>query len=184
MKRHLSTLLLAIAAITMIACTQGSSEWSHKQRKTMRRALHEYRDMVYIDQLTDAQFLIFADNVTEEIESDYPLYTNIISLPAMSDTIDMYITTTIIEQLDADGSNIRNIYPYRELKKEGIVPSGLDRKQQRAYFKCLARKINNTYSDFEQFFYAVMADTTNKSQIVALQASCAKSLFDYPHSDE
>ncbi len=139
----------------------------------------QYRDMVYIDEMSDAEFIIFANNITEEIEAVYPLYTSVTELPAVSDTIDMYITTTIVEQLDADGANIRHIYPYRELRKQGVLPAKLSHKEQRSFYKCLARKVNAKYDNFSQFFQAVVDNTTPKSEIAKMEAECAKSLFDY-----
>ncbi len=179
MKKRLYTTLIALAAVALIACSHSTSGWTHEQRKTVRRTLHQYREMVYLDELTNAEFLIFTGDVTDEIESAYPLYTNVLISPAMSDTMDMFITTMIVEQLDADGSNIEHIYPYRELKKSGILPKGLTRQQRRAFYKCLARKVNNEYSTFEQFLQAVIADTTDKGKIAEMEAECAKELFDY-----
>ncbi|MFI3248987.1 MAG: hypothetical protein R3Y39_07665 [Rikenellaceae bacterium] len=179
MKKRLYTSLLALVAITLIACTTTKSEWTHEQRKTMRRALHEYREMVYLEELTDAEFFIFSDNVTDEIEAAYPLYANILALPDMGDTIDSFVTTAIVEQLDADGANMQHIYPYRDLVKEGTLPKKLTRQQRRAFYKCLARKVNNEYSDFEQFFAAVVANTTNKGKIASMEAECALELFDW-----
>ncbi len=175
-----ATLLVAIAGCISESTT--SSSWTHQQRKAMRRTLMQYRDMVYIDEMTDAEFIIFTNNVTDEIEAVHPLYTSVIDLPAVSDTIDMYITTTIVEQLDADGANIRHIYPYRELRKEGILPSGLSQKEQRSFYKCLARKVNDKYDNFSQFFQAVISNTTPTSEIATMEAECAKALFNYTPS--
>lgn len=140
--------------------------------------------MVYLEELTDAEFVIFTNNVTDEIEVAYPLYANVLALPDMDETIDTFVTTAIVEQLDADGSNMKHIYPYRDLIKEGRLPKGLSRQQRRAFYKCLARKVNNEYSDFEQFFSAVVADTTNKGQIAAMQAACALELFDWTGEEQ
>ncbi|MFI3269208.1 MAG: hypothetical protein SNG14_01625 [Rikenellaceae bacterium] len=181
MKKSLYTTLLVLAAFVTIGCVTKSttSKWTNQQRKEMRRALHQYRDMVYLDEMTDAEFIIFANNVTDEIEAVHPLYTTFTAFPAVSDSIDMYVTTTIVEQLQADGSNMRHIYPYSELRRNGVLPSGLTRPQKRAFYKCLARKINAKYNDFEQFFQAVVANTTDTSAIAEMQQSCAKELFDY-----
>lgn len=177
MKKRLFTSLLALAAITLIACTSTKSGWTHEQRKTMRRALHEYREMVYLDELTDAEFIIFSNDVTDEMEAAYPLYANVLELPDMSETVDTFVTTAIVEQLDADGANMAHIYPYRELVKEGVLPKKLSRQERRAFYKCFARKVNNEYSDFEQFFSAVVAGTTNKGEISKMESACAMELF-------
>ncbi|MFR9619652.1 MAG: hypothetical protein SNH63_00360 [Rikenellaceae bacterium] len=183
MKRKLYTLLLACTIILLAACTTAQKgEWSKQERKTMRRALHEYREMVYLAELSDAQFFIFGDQLMDAVEMTYPDFSDVIEFPYLDDTIRAYITTTILEQLDADGANMRYIYPYRTLRKEGRLPEGLTRSEQRTFYKCLARKINAEYSTFESFFWAVAADTTNMSKIATFQSACAKSLFDWPNN--
>lgn len=179
MKKIFYTLSLFTLAVVLFACNSTSSGWSREQRATMRRALHEYRDMVYLDELTDAEFFIFADNATDVLEEQYPNFDAVMTTPAFGENINTIVTTIIVEQLDADGSNIRHIYPYRELKKQGRIPAKLSRKEQRSFYKCLARKIDNQYDDFGAFFNAILADTTNTSQIATFEAECAKSLFNW-----
>ena len=45
--------LLAIFAAGFFGCSQ-QRQWNHEQRKAMREALRSYRQMVYLDDLTDA----------------------------------------------------------------------------------------------------------------------------------
>ena len=45
--------LLSMFAAGFVGCSQ-KREWNHEQRKAMREALRSYRQMVYLDDLTDA----------------------------------------------------------------------------------------------------------------------------------
>ncbi|MFI3259833.1 MAG: hypothetical protein R3Y16_07040 [Rikenellaceae bacterium] len=179
MKKSIYTLLIAAFTIGLYSCNSTPSGWSNEQRKTIHRALGQYRDMVYLDEMTSAEFYIFSDNVTEIFEQNYPNYEEVVALPDIDNQIEAVITTVIVEQLDADGTNLRHIYPYRELRKECVLPRGLSRKEQNKFYKMLARKINDEYKSFETFFAAVVAGTTNKGVIASFQAECAKALFDW-----
>lgn len=145
----------------------------------MRNLLRDYRDMVYLNDLTDAEYMLFSDNVAANIEEDYPVYTTFIQMPGVNDTVQVYVVTTIVEELDTDARNMRHIYPYQYLVSANILPSGLDRSQQNAFYNCLSQKVNNTYPTVNSFVNAVMNDTTATSQMYRLQQQCAADLFDW-----
>lgn len=145
----------------------------------MREALDSYRQMVYLDDLTDAEFVLFSDEVAGALENAYPVYAAFIQMPGVNDTVDMVVVTTIVEELNADAHNMRHIFPYNYLVKQGILPTGLDRNQQKAFYTCLAGKVNATYSTMDQFFNAILADTTDLSQLRQLETQCANDLFDW-----
>ena len=52
-KNLLCVSLLSMFAAGFVGCSQ-KREWNHEQRKAMREALRSYRQMVYLDDLTDA----------------------------------------------------------------------------------------------------------------------------------
>ena len=54
--------VLALFAAAFAGCTQ-QQKWNHEQRKAMREALHDYRKMVYLEDLTDPEFVLFTDEV-------------------------------------------------------------------------------------------------------------------------
>lgn len=170
--------LLTIFAAGFVGCSQRR-QWNHEQRKAMREALRSYRQMVYLDDLTDAEFLTFTDDVAGELESDYPVYTTFVEMPGVTDTVDMVVITTIVDDLNADAHNMRHIYPYNYLVAQGVLPAGLDHDQQRAFYKCFAGKVNDNYSTMTQFFNAILADTTDTSQIRQMEGQCANDLFDW-----
>lgn len=173
-----SVSMLFVFAAGIVGCSQQKG-WNHEQRKAMREALHSYRQMVYLNDLSDAEFLTFSDQVSAMLEGDYPVYMTFVSMPGAADTVDMVVVETIVEELDADARNMRHIYPYPYLVAQGVLPAGLDYDQQHLFYKCFAGKVNETYATVGQFFYAVMADTTNLSQIRTMESQCASDLFDW-----
>ena len=178
MKKILLSLTLIMATVAIVGCSQ-KAKWNHDQRKAMRENLRQYRDMIYLQDLTDPEFLIFTDSVTGDIEAVYPVYTSFIEMDGVQDTIDMFVMTAIVDELDADAHNMRHIYPYQYLVSEGILPDRLTHEQQRDFYRCLAQKVNNTFLTVEQFLMAIVADTTANSTIKQLQGECANELFNW-----
>ncbi|MBE6181396.1 MAG: hypothetical protein E7148_01705 [Rikenellaceae bacterium] len=174
----LSFSLLAFFAIGFMSCSQ-QREWNREQRKAMREALRDYRKMVYLNDLTDAEFQLFADEVATDLETSFPVYTTFIAMPGVNDTVDVVVVETIVEELDADAHNMRHIYPYNYLVSQGVLPAGLDHSQLRAFYTCFAGKVNATFNSMGQFFNAILADTTNNSQIRQLESQCAADLFNW-----
>lgn len=172
----LSLSLVAFTAISFMGCSQ-QQQWNHQQRKALREALKEYRKMVYLENLTDAEFQLFTDEVASMVESAYPVYTAFIAMPGAADTVDVVVTEVIVEQLNADPRNMRHLYPYRSLVAEGVLPAGLDYEQQHSFYRCFAGKVNATYPSLTSFVNAVVADTTSTSQIRQLESECANTLF-------
>ena len=174
----LSFSLLVLFATGFIGCSQ-QREWNREQRKAMREALRDYRKMVYLNDLTDAEFQLFADEVATALETSYPVYTTFIAMPGVNDTVDVVVVETIVEELDADARNMRHIYPYNYLVAQGVLPAGLDHGQLRAFYTCFAGKVNATFNSMGQFFNAILADTTSHSQIRQLESQCAADLFNW-----
>jgi hypothetical protein len=102
-----------------------------------------------------------------------------VALPGAQDTVQVYVVTTVVEELKADAHNMRHIFPYEQLVEQGILPQGLTYAQRHAFYNCLAGKVSNTFATLTDFVNAVMADTLSNSQIGQLQAQCANALFDY-----
>lgn len=179
MKRFLLPLFVTmLTTCSFIGCSQ-QKQWNREQRQALREMLRDYRKMVYLENLTEAEYMLFADQVAAEIEQDYPLYTTFIEMPAVNDTVQVYVVTTIVEQLNADARNMRHLFPYNTLVQANILPSGLDRTQQNAFYRCLAQKVNMTYPNVDTFVNAVLCDTTAVQPITQLQQQCAADLFDW-----
>lgn len=170
-------MILAVAAMMMMGSCSQQRRWTHDQRKAVREMLKDYRRMVYLDDLNDAEYAIFSDSVTNNLENDYPVYTSFVEMPGANDTVQVYVVSTIVEALDTDKSNMRHIFPYPYLVGAGVLPSGLDRKQQNAFYDCLADKVNTAYPSTDAFFNAILADTTVTSPMMQLETQCANDLF-------
>lgn len=178
MKRIL--LLFPLLAILFMAGCSQQARWNHKQKQAMRENLRQYRNMVYLEDLTEPEFVIFTDGVATEIEEAFPVYTTFIQMPGVNDTIDMFVVTTIVEELNADAHNMRHIYPYRQLVSQGTLPDRLTHDEQRSFYRCLAQKVNANFATPQQFLAAVMiADTSSDSQIAKMQRECAADLFNW-----
>ena len=93
--------------------------------------------------------------------------------------LDDLVVTTIVDELNADARNMRHIFPYNYLVAQGVLPAGLDHDQQKAFYNCFAGKVNDTYDTMSQFFNAILADTTDMSQLRQLQGQCANDLFEW-----
>ena len=81
----------------------------------MREALRSYRQMVYLDDLNDAEFVLFSDEVAGQLENSYPVYMEFVQMQGVDDTVDMVVVSTIVDELNADARNMRHIYPYNYL---------------------------------------------------------------------
>ena len=162
-------ILLYLPVMLILAAGFGCSEqrkWNREQRKEMREMLRDYRQMAYLNDLTDAEFILFSDDVATALEGDYPVYATFVTMP-------------VVEELQADARNMRHIFPYEQLVARKMLPAGLDHDQLHAFYNCLAGKVNSTFVTLDQFVNAVMADTVNTSTMQRLEGQCANDLFDW-----
>ena len=179
MKRFLLSMMLVAVAIASTGCAaKGKKKWDDKDRRAVREEVRAYRDMAYLENLAELEFEEFAGDVVGAIEIDYPIYTTFVELPAKGDTVEVYVVSTIVNRLNADAHNMRNIYPYPWLVAEGILPPNLDHQAQRAFYDCFARKVRNYYPSIAAFFSAVVNDSST-SMLTAMQEQCAADLFDW-----
>ena len=175
-KLLLSFAVIALVVGGMFACGE-QTKWNREERQAMRNLLRDYRKMVYLNDLSEAEYMLFTDQVLASVEEEYPVYTTFIEMPAVNDTVQVYVVTTIVEQLAADATNMRHLYPYRDLVAGNVLPDGLSRAQQNAFYQCFANAVDNTYSNVSQLVNAIVADTVQTSQIAQMQAACANELF-------
>jgi hypothetical protein len=179
MKKILHYLVFAITIIAAASCSK-QAKWNHEQKEALRNPLKTYREMIYLQDLTEPEFMVFTDDVAGDIEGAYPVYASFVQLPAVDDTLDMFVVTAIVEQLNENASNMRHIYPYHTLVKQGILPDKLTHDERHAFYKCLAEKVNNYYTSVNEFLSDVLkSDTDAQTQIGKFQSECANDLFDW-----
>ena len=141
-------ILLYLPVMLILAAGFGCSEqrkWNREQRKEMREMLRDYRQMAYLNDLTDAEFILFSDDVATALEGDYPVYATFVTMPGVEDTVQLVIVETVVEELQADARNMRHIFPYEQLVARKMLPAGLDHDQLHAFYNCLAGKVNSTF---------------------------------------
>ncbi|MBR2429352.1 MAG: hypothetical protein IKB15_05165 [Alistipes sp.] len=175
----LSTFVLALAVCMVVGCSKRQERWSEKERAELRGELDAYREMAYLDNLAEQEFDDFSYDVVDAVEVDYPVYTTFVEMPGRGDTLEVYVVSTIVEELRANANNMRNIYPYPELVADGILPPGLSSREQRAFYECFADKVDNYYTSVADFFNAILADTVPTSKMSQFQRACASNLFDW-----
>jgi hypothetical protein len=180
MRKILFYVIVSTMTVCMVVgCSKERERWNEKEREELRGELNAYREMVYLNNLEDEEFDDFSYDVVDAIEVDYPVYTTFVEMPGRGDTLEVYVVSTIVEELRADAHNMRNIYPYPQLVAEGVLPMGLSPKEQRAFYECLARKVDNNFASVDEFFNAILADTLPTSTMMQLQNQCASGLFDW-----
>lgn len=171
-------LLFVVAAAMIVSCST-ERKWGEKERKELRQELRAYRDMAYLDNLAEAEFDTFSGDVVEAIEIDYPVYTTFIELPGRGDTVEVYVVSTIVEELNANPHNMRNIFPYPYLVEQGILPAGLNHQAQRAFYDCLSHKVKRYYPTTLAFFEDIVNSDTTPAAITDMEMTCAADLFDW-----
>ena len=178
MKKSLLFFAIAMGVVALVGCTERKG-WSHDDRKAVREEIDNYRDMVYLEDLEVVEFDDFSGDVIEAIEIDYPTYALYYELPGRGDTLDVYVVSTIVERLDTDPHNLRHIFPYSWLVAEGVLPAGMDKQAQRAFYDCLSQKVKRQYHTSRRFLYALMNDPNAGNVILQMQNDCAMELFDW-----
>ena len=91
--------LLYLPVMLILAAGFGCSEqrkWNREQRKEMREMLRDYRQMAYLNDLTDAEFILFSDDVATALEGDYPVYATFVTMPGVEDTVQLVIVETVV----------------------------------------------------------------------------------------
>ena len=69
MKKFLLSLSVAVALLSgFIGCSQ-QKQWNREQRQALRQMLRDYREMVYLENLTEAEYMLFAEEVAAAIET-------------------------------------------------------------------------------------------------------------------
>lgn len=184
MKKILLYTTLALAISLAWACN-SSKRWSHEERVEIRKMLADYRMMEYLNSLNDAEFILFSDGVSTTLEESFPSYTTFIVMPALNDTISEYIVTSIVDEIEADATNMKHLFPYHELVNNKILPAKLDHPERHAFYSCMAGKINTAYPDLSIFLNDMIGgDSTCKANIRKFERECTSDLFDWTISED
>ena len=67
-KFFLSLSVVVVVLVGFMGCSQ-QKQWNREQRQALRQMLRDYREMVYLENLTEAEYMLFADEVAAAIEN-------------------------------------------------------------------------------------------------------------------
>ncbi len=166
-------LFVAVAALFATACSTPQGRWNRQQKRELRHALHEYRNLVYLQNMTDAEFILFSDDVAGLLEDSYPSYVEFVEMPGVNDTIEEVIVTTIVSDLQANHHNMRHFFPYEVLRNAGVLPADMKREHLVEFYNCLAQSVNKYFGSYEAFVYAALSSSLDDAMIVKFQQQCA-----------
>lgn len=181
MKNLLKTTVAALA-LSFVSCSQPT-EWNTTQRAAFRELMNDYREMVYLENLDNTEFVIFSNDVANDIEMTYPNYAQFVAMPAVNDTVDVWVVTTIVSDLNENAHNMRYLYPYESLVKSGMLPKDLTSEQKFSFYNCFAQKVNNTFRGLDSFVNAMINNDIEPNIITKMQSDCAQDLFAWEVSE-
>ncbi|MFI3285064.1 MAG: hypothetical protein R3Y08_00255 [Rikenellaceae bacterium] len=172
MRKSLLSAIVVLMLLT-IGCSQPT-KWTDDERVEFAATIDNYRDMVYLNEFNNAEFVLFANNISTDVERSYPIYSQLVVMPSYNDSLDMWVVASIIEDIDADATSLRYLYPYRTLINQGILADSLSVEQLNDFYRCLSGKINNNYESVENFFYKVLTNDVESSQIERVAKECCE----------
>ncbi len=170
-KFTLPSIFMLALSLLFVSCSQPR-EWSAEEHQKFVTTLEPYRQMAYLDEFNDAEFVVFSSDIGTLAEGRYPLYTEFIALPSLSDTLDVWVVTSIVEQLDTNAENMRYLYPYHTLVNQEILPEGMDHAERKGFYTCLSEKVNSTFPTMEAFFISVVNNALEEGVITEMMTEC------------
>ncbi len=170
-KITLFSIFTPLLSSLVIGCSQPK-EWSTEEHQKFVTTLEPYRQMAYLDEFNDAEFVVFSSDIGSMAEGRYPVYTEFIAMPSLSDTLDVWVVTSIVEQLNTSAENMRYLYPYHTLVNQEILPEGMDHAERKGFYTCLSEKVNNTFPTMEAFFIAVVNNALEEGTIDEMMEEC------------
>lgn len=170
--------VLATAAIVGGMCLYVSgcaskSRWNEKQRKEAREMLQEWREIAYLNALTDAEFAVFAEDVADMLEARWPSYVEFVEMPMVGDSVEVVVVATIVNDIKANANNMRHLFPYDVLVSAGVLPAGMTTHQQKEYYMCLANGVDNVFGSVQNFVWGAINSSLDDVVIAHMLRDCA-----------
>ena len=170
--------LLLIAVVVALTSCGNSRSWSTQEREAAQKMLREWREIVYLNDLTEEEFALFANNVTDLLQMEYPSYVEFVEMPMVGDSVEMVIVTTIAGELKATPERMRYIFPYGRLVDMEILPAGLPVGQQEAFYRCFTEKVNALYGSMQRFVWDAVYSRLDDAIILRLMRQCASPYWE------
>lgn len=169
---------LCISATVLLSACGNRGNWSQREREMAREMLQEWREWVYLNELSEEEFALFASNVTDLLEEQYPSFVEFIEMPMVGDSVEMVMIAAIVTDIKASPERLRHIFSYKELTDSQILPTGLNKSQQAAFYKCFAEKVNIVYGSMQQFVWDALNSSLDDALIAQMMRHCAEPFWE------
>lgn len=164
----------AFMTLTMgLTSCSNKQKWTEEERRATREMLRDWREIVYLNNLSEEEFMLFRSQVADMLEQQHPVYEEFIEMPMMGDSVEVVLLATIVTELKASPEKMRHIFPYTFLVAEGYLPKGLDRHHQEEFYRCFADNVNRNYGSVQQFVWDAFYSRLDDLLVVAMLRSCA-----------
>lgn len=170
-----ATTLLLLGGLS--SCSQRQ-RWRAEERKATNEMLRDWRHMVYLSELSEEEFELFANRVTDVLEEKYPSYVEFVEMPMMGDSVEMVVIATIVTDIKASPEKMRYIFPYETLVRTGFLPSDMSRRHQDDFYRCFAGKVNTAYGSIQQFIWDAIYSQLDDYLIAHMMTQCATPYWD------
>ena len=135
--------------------------------------LQEWREIAYLNALTDAEFAVFAEDVADMLEARWPSYVEFVEMPMVGDSVEVVVVATIVNDIKANANNMRHLFPYDVLVSAGVLPAGMTTHQQKEYYMCLANGVDNVFGSVQNFVWGAINSSLDDVVIAHMLRDCA-----------
>ncbi len=176
-----AALLLSAATLlllTSLTSCSSKQQWSEEERQATREMLRDWREIVYLNNLPEEEFMLFRSQVADMIEEQYPIYEEFIEMPMMGDSVEVILLATIVTEIKASPEKMRHIFPYSFLVAEGYLPKGLDGSHLEDFYRCFAENVNRNYGSIQQFVWDAFYSKLDELLVDGMLRGCAAPYWD------
>lgn len=169
-------ILLGLLCFFVVTSCTHTANWTPQQKDEFKEHIKAVRGLAYANNMTVEEFEKYANDVAASVQSTYPDYSVFMNMPGVEDTIAVFAVTQFAYDVDSDYRNLRNLYPYHQLVKDGVLPEGVTKEAKEAFYACLAAKIRGEYESIGFFLGALSFNDKANQQAIIFQQQCAMEL--------
>lgn len=140
--------------VFMLSCS-NSAQWSEQEIYDFKQHLKSVSSLDYLKAMSEKELEDLTIDLAKAIRVHNPKYQQFIELPSAKDTITTYVISFMSYYLDSGARTLRSLYPYRDLVREGILPTGMSDSSKAAFYLCLENKLRARYKSMEFFLGAL-----------------------------
>lgn len=169
----MAMIVFAGAVCLSVSGCSHKEKWTEKERKEAREMLRDWRNIAYLNALSEAEFEVFSAEVADLLEARWPSYVEFIEMPMVGDSVEVVVVATIVDDIKANAHNMRYIFPYEHLVSVGVLPAGMTAHQQKEYYMCIANGVDNLFGSVQNFVWGAINSSLDDVVIAHLLRDCA-----------